>query len=102
MVTTVKKRRNRMDRNSRKLTLKLHISIIPYLERRKTHEDRTLKYPNEIAENVLVDLRRDQVDDLMPTIEEGKVIEEFIARNDARMVSIVFGYPSDCDCDKKI
>ncbi|GJY49518.1 mitochondrial proton/calcium exchanger protein-like protein isoform X1 [Tanacetum coccineum] len=43
-------------------------------------------------------LRRDQVDDLMPTIEEGKVIEEFRARNDAR----IFGYPSDCDYDKKI
>ncbi|GJW09627.1 hypothetical protein Tco_1575454 [Tanacetum coccineum] len=47
-------------------------------------------------------LRRDQVDDLMPTIEEGEVIEEFRARNDARMVRIFFGYPSDCDHDKKI
>ncbi|GJW63818.1 hypothetical protein Tco_0115702 [Tanacetum coccineum] len=46
--------------------------------------------------------RRDQVDDLMPTIEEGKVIKEFRARNDARMVSKNFGYPSDCDHDKKI
>ncbi|GKC49242.1 hypothetical protein Tco_1071987 [Tanacetum coccineum] len=27
----------------------------------------------------------DQVDDLMPTIEEGEVVEEFRARNDARM-----------------
>ncbi|GKB46046.1 putative reverse transcriptase domain-containing protein [Tanacetum coccineum] len=43
-------------------------------------------------------LRRDQVDDLMTIIEEGKVIEEFRARNDAR----IFGYPSDCDHDKKI
>ncbi|GJT80902.1 retrovirus-related pol polyprotein from transposon TNT 1-94 [Tanacetum coccineum] len=47
-------------------------------------------------------LRRDQVDDLMPTIEEGEIVEEFRARNDARMVSEVFGYPSDCDHDKKI
>nr|GEX28917.1 hypothetical protein [Tanacetum cinerariifolium] len=30
-------------------------------------------------------LRRDQVEDLMPTIEEGEVVEEFRARNDARM-----------------
>ncbi|GKA62880.1 hypothetical protein Tco_0762399 [Tanacetum coccineum] len=47
-------------------------------------------------------LRRDQVDDLMATIEEGEVIEEFRARNDARMLSEIFGYPSDCDHDKKI
>nr|GEW93633.1 hypothetical protein [Tanacetum cinerariifolium] len=52
--------------------------------------------------NVPLELRRDQVDDLMPIIEEDEVIEEFRARNDARMVSKVFGYPSDCDHDKKI
>ncbi|GJX39655.1 putative reverse transcriptase domain-containing protein [Tanacetum coccineum] len=52
--------------------------------------------------NVPLELRRDQVDDLMPTIEEGEVVEEFRARNDARMVRIFFGYPSDCDYDKKI
>ncbi|GJV49368.1 hypothetical protein Tco_1439580 [Tanacetum coccineum] len=40
--------------------------------------DRTVKYPKGIAENVLVgiELRRDQVDDLMPTIKEGEVIDE--------------------------
>ncbi|GKD98176.1 hypothetical protein Tco_1382073, partial [Tanacetum coccineum] len=47
-------------------------------------------------------LRRNQGDDLMPTIEEGEVIKEFRARNDARMVSKFFGHPSDCDHDKKI
>ncbi|GKC87255.1 homeodomain-like protein [Tanacetum coccineum] len=52
--------------------------------------------------NVPLELRRDQVDDLMPTIEEGEVVEGFRARNDARMVSKIFGYPSDCDHDKKI
>nr|GEW19825.1 hypothetical protein [Tanacetum cinerariifolium] len=52
--------------------------------------------------NILLELRRDQVDDLMPTIKEGEVIKEFRARNDARMVSKVFGYLSDCDRDKKI
>ncbi|GKA45913.1 hypothetical protein Tco_0738709 [Tanacetum coccineum] len=52
--------------------------------------------------NVPLELRRDQVDDLMPTIVEGEVIEEFKARNDARMVSKVFGYPSDCEHAKKI
>ncbi|GKC17635.1 pyruvate dehydrogenase (acetyl-transferring) kinase, mitochondrial [Tanacetum coccineum] len=52
--------------------------------------------------NVPLELRRDQVDDLIPTIKEGEVVEEFRARNDARMVSKNFGYPSDCDHDKKI
>nr|GEW83849.1 hypothetical protein [Tanacetum cinerariifolium] len=52
--------------------------------------------------NVPLDLRRDQVDDLMPTIKEGEVIEEFRARNNARMVRIFFGYPSNFDNDKKI
>ncbi|GJS73743.1 retrovirus-related pol polyprotein from transposon TNT 1-94 [Tanacetum coccineum] len=33
--------------------------------------------------NVPLELRRDQVDDLMPTIEEGEVVEEFRAKNDA-------------------
>nr|GEV57019.1 hypothetical protein [Tanacetum cinerariifolium] len=37
--------------------------------------------------NIPLELRRDQVDDLMPTIEECEVVEEFKARNDARMVS---------------
>nr|GEX78642.1 glycosyl transferase, family 8 [Tanacetum cinerariifolium] len=44
----------------------------------------------------------EKIDDLMPTIEEGEVVEEFKASNDARMVSKFFGYPSDCDYDKKI
>nr|GFA38548.1 hypothetical protein [Tanacetum cinerariifolium] len=52
--------------------------------------------------NIPLELRRDQVDDLMPTIKEGEVIIEFRARNDARMVSNFFGYHSDCDHDKKI
>nr|GEX43450.1 homeodomain-like protein [Tanacetum cinerariifolium] len=52
--------------------------------------------------NVPLELRRDQVDDLIPTVEEGEVVEEFRASNDARMVSKVFGYPSDCDHNKKI
>ncbi|GJZ58198.1 putative reverse transcriptase domain-containing protein [Tanacetum coccineum] len=52
--------------------------------------------------NVPLELRRDQVDESMPTIEEGEVVEEFRARNDARIVSKFFGYLSDCDYDKKI
>ncbi|GKE89250.1 hypothetical protein Tco_1566725, partial [Tanacetum coccineum] len=38
----------------------------------------------------------------MPTIEEGEVVKEFRARNDVRMVSKNFGYPTECDHDKKI
>ncbi|GKC16510.1 hypothetical protein Tco_1013292 [Tanacetum coccineum] len=52
--------------------------------------------------NVPLELRRDQVDDLMPTIKEGEVVEEFRAKNDARMVSKIFRFPSDRDHDKKI
>ncbi|GKB38281.1 putative reverse transcriptase domain-containing protein [Tanacetum coccineum] len=52
--------------------------------------------------NVPLELRRDQVDDLIPTIEESEVVEEFRAKNDARMISEIFGYPSDCDHDKKM
>ncbi|GJV03342.1 hypothetical protein Tco_1336911 [Tanacetum coccineum] len=52
--------------------------------------------------NKPLELRRDQGDDLIPTIEESEVIEEFRARNDARMVSEIFGYPSDCNHHKKI
>ncbi|GKA07046.1 hypothetical protein Tco_0686270, partial [Tanacetum coccineum] len=52
--------------------------------------------------NVPLELRRDQVNDLMSTIEEGEVIEEFRARNDSRMVNKIYGYPSDFDHDKKI
>ncbi|GJU58806.1 hypothetical protein Tco_1236572, partial [Tanacetum coccineum] len=52
--------------------------------------------------NVPLELRRDQFDNLMPTIKECEVVKGFKARNDARMVSKFFGYPSDCDHDKKI
>ncbi|GJV96208.1 putative reverse transcriptase domain-containing protein [Tanacetum coccineum] len=52
--------------------------------------------------NVPLELRKNQADDLMPTIKEGEVIEEFRTRNDARMDSKVFRYHSDCDHDKKI
>ncbi|GKA57413.1 putative reverse transcriptase domain-containing protein, partial [Tanacetum coccineum] len=73
-------------------TLVLNISLDPFF--------RDYIELNDL--NVPLELRRDQVDNLMPTIEEGEVVEEFRARNDARMVSKIFGYPSDCDHDKKI
>ncbi|GKF17236.1 ribonuclease H-like domain-containing protein [Tanacetum coccineum] len=85
--------------------------------------DKTVKYPKGIAENVLVridsldpldgdyielnylnepfELRRNQGDDLMPTIEEGKVIEEFRTRDD-ELDTGINDYPSYCNYDKKI
>ncbi|GJT48965.1 hypothetical protein Tco_0975122 [Tanacetum coccineum] len=47
------------------------------------------------------DLRRNQGDDLMPTIEEGEVIEEFRTRND-ELDTGINDCPSCCDYDKKI
>nr|GEY97346.1 hypothetical protein [Tanacetum cinerariifolium] len=52
--------------------------------------------------NVPLELRRDQVEDLMPTIKEGEVIEEVKARNDDKMVSKIFGYPNDYEQGEKI
>ncbi|GJT78018.1 putative reverse transcriptase domain-containing protein, partial [Tanacetum coccineum] len=46
-------------------------------------------------------LRRNQGDDLMPTIEEGEVIEEFRTR-DEELDTGIDDYPSYCDDDKKI
>ncbi|GJT63710.1 putative reverse transcriptase domain-containing protein [Tanacetum coccineum] len=45
--------------------------------------------------------RGNQGDDLMPTIEEGEVIEEFRTRDD-ELDTGIDDYPSYCDYDKKI
>ncbi|GJV20572.1 putative reverse transcriptase domain-containing protein [Tanacetum coccineum] len=47
------------------------------------------------------ELRRNQGDDLMPTIEEGEVIGEFRTRDD-KLDAGIDDYPSYCDYDKKI
>ncbi|GJR92449.1 putative reverse transcriptase domain-containing protein [Tanacetum coccineum] len=47
------------------------------------------------------ELRRNQGNDLMPTIEEGEVIEEFRTRDD-ELDTRIDDYPSYCDDDKKI
>ncbi|GJV22023.1 hypothetical protein Tco_1371043 [Tanacetum coccineum] len=47
------------------------------------------------------ELRRNQGDDLMPTIKEGEVIEEFRTRDD-ELDTGIDDYPSYCDYDKKI
>ncbi|GJU92080.1 hypothetical protein Tco_1304503 [Tanacetum coccineum] len=46
-------------------------------------------------------LRRNQEDDLMPTIEEGEVIEKFRTKDD-ELEAGIDDYPSYCDYDKKI
>ncbi|GJS64825.1 putative reverse transcriptase domain-containing protein [Tanacetum coccineum] len=56
---------------------------------------------NYIEFNELFKLWRNQGDDLMPTIKEGEVIEEFRTRDDA-LDTEIDDYPSYCDYDKKI
>ncbi|GJW78139.1 retrovirus-related pol polyprotein from transposon TNT 1-94 [Tanacetum coccineum] len=72
-------------------TLVLNRSLDPFLEDYIELND--LNKPFE--------LRRNQGDDLMPTIEEGEVIEEFRTRDDELNVGID-DYPSYYDYDKKI
>nr|GEU53431.1 hypothetical protein [Tanacetum cinerariifolium] len=57
--------------------------------------------------NVKLELKRVQVDDLMPTIEEGEVvykpiIKDVKTRNDNKMVNKIIGYPSNYEEDEKI
>ncbi|GJQ90587.1 putative reverse transcriptase domain-containing protein [Tanacetum coccineum] len=57
---------------------------------------------NELNDlNEPFELRRNQGDDLMPTIKEGEVIEEFRTR-DRDLDTRIDDYPSYCDDDKKI
>ncbi|GKE08412.1 putative reverse transcriptase domain-containing protein, partial [Tanacetum coccineum] len=72
-------------------TLVLNISLDPFLEDYIKLND--LNEPFE--------LRRNQGDDLMPTIKEGEVIKEFRTRNED-LDSGIDDYPSYCDKDKKI
>ncbi|GKA13690.1 hypothetical protein Tco_0693336 [Tanacetum coccineum] len=72
-------------------TLMLNRSLDPFLEDYIKLND--LNEPFE--------LRRNQGDDLMPTIEDGEVIEEFRTR-DEDLDTGIDDYPSYCDDDKKI
>ncbi|GJV69158.1 putative reverse transcriptase domain-containing protein [Tanacetum coccineum] len=72
-------------------TLVLNRSLDPFLE--DCIELNDLNEP--------FDLRRNQGDDLMPTIEECEVIEEFRTR-DEDLDTGINDYPSYCDNDKKI
>ncbi|GKC79909.1 putative reverse transcriptase domain-containing protein [Tanacetum coccineum] len=72
-------------------TLVLNRSLDPFLE----------DYIDINDLNEPFELRRNQGDDLMPTIEEGEVIEEFRTRNED-LDTEIDDYPSYCDNDKKI
>ncbi|GJT45936.1 putative reverse transcriptase domain-containing protein [Tanacetum coccineum] len=64
--------------------------------------DPFLEYYIELNDlNEPFELRRNQGDDLMPTIEECKVIKEFKTR-DEDLDTRINDYPSYCDHDKKI
>ncbi|GJW74323.1 homeodomain-like protein [Tanacetum coccineum] len=90
--------RAKIDVYKRKITLRvgeekiiLKVSLDPFLEVYIKLND--LNEPFE--------LRRNQGDDLMPTIDEGEVIEEFRTRDEDLDIGID-DYPSYCDDDKKI
>nr|GEY80669.1 hypothetical protein [Tanacetum cinerariifolium] len=51
--------------------------------------------------NEPIELKRNQGDDMMPTIEDGEVIEEFRTRDD-ELDDEIYDYPSYCKDDKKI
>ncbi|GJT85350.1 homeodomain-like protein [Tanacetum coccineum] len=72
-------------------TLVLNRSLDPFLE----------DYIKLNDLNEPIELRRNQGDDLMPTIEEGDVIEEFRTR-DEDLDTGIDDYPSYCHDDKKI
>ncbi|GKC91037.1 putative reverse transcriptase domain-containing protein [Tanacetum coccineum] len=72
-------------------TLVLNRSLDPFLE----------DYIELNDLNKPLELRRNQVDDLMTTIEEGEVIEQLRTR-DAELNTEIDDYPSYCDYDKKI
>ncbi|GJT11633.1 putative reverse transcriptase domain-containing protein [Tanacetum coccineum] len=71
--------------------LVINRSLDPFLE----------DYIELIDLNKPFELRRNQGNDLMPTIEEGEVIKEFRTRNED-LETGVDDYPSYCDDDKKI
>ncbi|GKA77689.1 putative reverse transcriptase domain-containing protein, partial [Tanacetum coccineum] len=86
-------RRMELDLEARLMgeTLVLNRSLDPFLE----------DYIELIDLNEPIEFRRNQGDDLMPTIEEGEVIEEFRTRNEDLNTEID-DYLSFCDNDKKI
>ncbi|GJY35834.1 hypothetical protein Tco_0421212 [Tanacetum coccineum] len=88
--------RAKIDAYKRKITLRVGEERIVFT---------SVKHASSLIKRVyMLSLRermRNQGDDFMPTIEEGKVIEEFRTRDDELDIGID-DYPSYCDYDKKI
>ncbi|GJU21358.1 hypothetical protein Tco_1154700 [Tanacetum coccineum] len=102
--------RAKIDVYKRKITLRLRERIELDLEARLMGETLVLNrsldpFLEDYIElndlNEPFELRRNQGDDLMPTIEEGEVIEEYRTR-DKDLDTGIDDYPSYCDDDKKI
>ncbi|GJT94630.1 hypothetical protein Tco_1090148 [Tanacetum coccineum] len=69
--------------------------------------DRIVKHPKGIAKNVPVgiELRRNRVDDLEPTVEEGDVVDEpmmDLVKTRCNFVGGLDDYPSNYDFDRRI
>ncbi|GJT62773.1 retrovirus-related pol polyprotein from transposon TNT 1-94 [Tanacetum coccineum] len=102
--------RAKIDVYKRKITLRVGEERIVFIKARLMGEalvlnrslDPFLEDYIELNDlNEPFELRRNQGDDLMPTIEEGEVIKEFKTRDDELDVGID-DYPSYYDYDKKI
>ncbi|GJR16428.1 putative reverse transcriptase domain-containing protein [Tanacetum coccineum] len=86
----------KIDVYKRKITLRVGEEKIIFKSVKPANSIIKRAYLNEPFEH-----RRNQGDDLMPTIEEGEVIEEFRTR-DENLDTRIDDYPSYCDEDKKI
>ncbi|GJU50215.1 putative reverse transcriptase domain-containing protein [Tanacetum coccineum] len=88
--------RAKIDVYKRKITLRVREEKIVFTSVKSA---RSLIKRNDLNEPF--ELRRNQGDDLMPTIKEGEVIKEFRTR-DEDLDNGIDDYPSYCDDDKKI
>ncbi|GJU25021.1 homeodomain-like protein [Tanacetum coccineum] len=98
----------KIDVFKRKITLSVGEETIIFISVKPASSLIKRVYMLSLRERMELDLEaRNQVDDLMPTIEEGEVvnkpmIEEVKTRDDNKMVSKIFRYPNDYDEDEKI
>ncbi|GKD20541.1 hypothetical protein Tco_1222244 [Tanacetum coccineum] len=103
--------RAKIDVYNQKITLSIREEIIIFKSVKPTSSLIKRVYMLSLRERMKLDLearlmgetllRRNQGDDLMPTIKGGEVIEEFRTRDD-KLDTEIDDYPSYCDCEKKI
>nr|GEV18132.1 hypothetical protein [Tanacetum cinerariifolium] len=102
--------RAKIDVYKRKITLRVGEERIIFTSVKPASSLIKRVYMLSLRERIELDLEarlmgetlvRNQGDDLMPTIEEGKVIEEFRTRDD-ELDTGIDDYPSYCDYDNKI